>query len=143
VPEAIEIQGLAEFRKGLLAIEADWSATEGLKRVGDEAAQLIVDWVRPRIERKTGTAARSVTASSTQTAARVTGGGKRAPWYPWLDFGGRVGRKRSVHRPFDAGGRYIYPGFDAVRPEVTKALTEGLVRTIHKVGWDVGESSGG
>lgn len=139
MPEAIQIEGLAEFRRGLLAIEADWSATEGLKRVGDEAAGLVVAWAKPRIPRADGRAADSVRASSTQTAAKVTGGGARVPYYPWLDFGGRVGRKRSVHRPFDKSGRYIYPGFEAVRPDVIRTLAEGFTRTIRKVGWEVTE----
>jgi len=137
VPEAIEIRGLAEFRKALLRVDKEWSATEGLKRVGDEAAGLVVGWARPRTPFRTGAAQRSIRATSTATAARVTSGGARVPYGPWLDFGGRVGRKRAVHRAFLPGGRYLYPGYDAKRVEVEAMLADGLVRTLHAVGWDV------
>lgn len=140
MPEAIQIHGLAEFRKALLRLDKEWSATAGLKRVGDEAAGLVVGWARPRVPFRTGRAQRSVRATSSATAAQVTGGGVRVPWYPFVDFGGRVGRKRVVRRAFVPEGRYIYPGYAAVRPEVEARLAEGLLRTIRSVGWDVTDS---
>jgi hypothetical protein len=137
VPEAIQVQGYAEFRRGLLKIDKEWSATEGLKRVGDRAAGLVVDWAKPRVPRRTGKTAGSVKATSTATAAKVTGGGARVPWYPWIDFGGTVGRKRSVHRAFLPDGRFIYPGFAARRDEITDVIAEEMRRMITGLGWDV------
>lgn len=137
MPEAIKIEGWTEFRRGLLNLDKEWSGTEGLKRVADTAAGLVVDWARPRVASKSGAAARSVRSTSSASAAKVTGGGARVPYYPWLDFGGRVGRKRSVHRAFLPGGRYIYAGYDARRDEIVRVIAAEMTKIIHSVGWDV------
>ena len=141
MPEAIRIVGLAEFRKQLR--ELDRSSVKALRLEFNEAAQAVVDWVLPRIPLgPTGRARRSVRTTSTQTAAKVTGGGARVPYYPWLDFGGRVGRKRSVHRAFQSDGRFLYPGYEAQRDEIQDRLADGIVRVARELGWDVKESGG-
>lgn len=135
VPEPIKIQGLAEFRRQLRQVSPE--AARELRQVHGEAADLVVGWARPRVPYRTGRAARSVRSTSTQTASKVTGGGARTPYYPWVDFGGRVGRRRSVVRSFLPGGRFIYPGYDARRDQVQDRLGEGVVRVVRSLGWDV------
>ncbi|WP_307962251.1 hypothetical protein [Salinispora arenicola] len=54
----------------------------------NDAAQVVVDWARPRVSRRSGRAARSLRVASTGKAVRVRAGGARVPYYPWLDFGG-------------------------------------------------------
>ena len=131
--EPIKITGLAEFNRNLRAISADLPKT--LRDVQNVGAQMVVDWAQPRVPLgATGRTRKSVRATSTRVASKVTGGGARVPWYPWIDFGGRVGRKRSVHRAFDKNGRYIYPGYHANRDEIKKALYDGLVATAEAAG---------
>lgn len=53
-------------------------------------------------------------ASYRARGAAVTFGGPDAPYVPWLEFGGNVGRKNSagkgtVPRNFVKRGRYLYP----------------------------------
>src|SRR5689334_15341087 len=84
-PEPIKITGLAEFNRALRRMSTD--LPKALRQAQNEAAGIVVDWARPRVPVRSGRAARSVRASSTRTAARVTGGGARVPYYPWLDFG--------------------------------------------------------
>lgn len=140
--EPIKVRGLTEFVRALRAMNSDLPKE---MRVGLNAgANLVVDWARPRVPSKSGKAQGSVRASSTRTAARVTGGGARVPYYPWLDFGGRVGRKRAVHRAFLPGGRYIYAGYQARRDEVTAEVAAAVVRVAESAGFDVtGGGSGG
>jgi hypothetical protein len=38
----------------------------------------------------------------------VTAGGD-VPWYGFADFGGKVGRNRSIHRTYIKGGRWLFP----------------------------------
>lgn len=131
--EPIKITGLAEFNRDLRKIDADLPKT--LRQVQNLGAQLVVDWARPRVPLgATGRTRKSVRATSTRIVSKVTGGGARVPWYPWIDFGGRVGRKRSVARPFDKNGRYIYPGYHANREAIRKALYDGLVATAEGAG---------
>lgn len=135
--DPIKVEGLAEFSRNLRRLDSE--LPKGLRLAGNEAAELVVGWARARVARKTGAAAGTVRASSTRTEARVTGGSKRRSYYPWLDFGGRVGRKRSVARPFIKEGRYIYPGFTRQRDEVHARLVKSLLRVAQDAGMDVTE----
>lgn len=131
----ISVEGLAEFNRGLRKISAD--APKGLRLALNEAATLLVDRTRPLIPRRTGAAAASLKARSTRTSARVGMGGRRAPYMPWLDFGGRTGKNKSVQRPFYAEGRYLYPTLRKVRPEIENALRGALVQVARDAGLDV------
>ncbi|WP_240033199.1 HK97 gp10 family phage protein [Micromonospora globbae] len=135
VAEPIRITGLAEFSRNLRKLDND--LPKGLRLAMNEAAQVVVDYARPRIPRRSGRAAQSVRARSTRTAARVMGGGARVPYYPWLDFGGRVGPRRSVERPFKKEGRYIYAGFYAKRAEFEQILVDALVKVARDAGVEV------
>lgn len=102
--DAIRIQGLNEFVRGLKAIDQD--LPKAPRVAFNTAGQTIVTEARAKVPTKTGRAKASVRAQSTQKAFRITGGSKRVPYYPWLDFGGTtpIGGKR----PFLKDGRYIY-----------------------------------
>lgn len=130
--DPIKITGLAEFNRALRQVDKDLPKV--LRQALNTGAGLVVEWAQPRVPSKSGKARRSVRATSTRTAAKVTGGGTRVPYYPWLDFGGRVGRKRSVHRAFDASGRYIYPGYQARREEINQALVDELIAVADQAG---------
>jgi hypothetical protein len=125
----IKVEGLREFNRGLRALNAD--APKGLRLAGNEAARIVVAAAKPRVPigpGKGGHAAASLKAASTRTAARVSAGGKKYPYYPWLDFGGRVGPNKSVRRPFLKQGRYIWAAFDDHRAEVERTLREELAK---------------
>lgn len=131
----IGVEGLAEFNRGLRKLDAD--APKQLRIALNGAADLLVNKTVPQIPRRTGAAAKSLKAKSTRTSARVSVGGRRAPWYPWLDFGGRTGPKKSVERPFYSEGRYLYPTLRRVRPDIERALESGLVAVARGAGLDV------
>jgi len=134
--EAIKITGLREFNRDLRRASAD--APKELRVVLNDSAGVVVTYARPRVPTgKTGRAAGAVRARSTRTASRVSGGSRRVPYYAWLDFGGRVGRNRSVSRPFMRTGRYIYAGYHANKAEFVKLLEDGLRRLAKSAGWDV------
>lgn len=132
--DPITVEGLRQFSKDLKTLDRD--LPKALRLAMNEAADVVVDWARPRVPRRTGRAARSLKAKSTRTAVRVTGGGRRAPHYPWLDFGGRVGRARSVERPFRKDGRYIYEGYFRKKAsgEFQEALQRALLRVANSAG---------
>lgn len=135
--DAIAITGLNEFVRNLKRLDAD--LPKAVRRAFNTAADVVVADARPRIPRLTGTAAGSVKARSTQTAARVVGGGPKAKHYPWLDFGGRVGKGRSVRRPFLKEGRYIYAAYFAKRDsgQFEQVMTEALLDVVHSAGFEV------
>src|ERR1044072_2323281 len=124
--EASKITGLDEFRKLLRKLDRD--LPKGLRLASNEAAAIVVDYAQKHVPRRTGRAARAIRASSTRRQARVTGGRAPLAYSPGLDFGGRVGRKRSVRRPFVPAGRYIYPGLGENRDKIAEALIGALAR---------------
>lgn len=130
--EVIRITGLKEFKRHLRQLDS--TLPKGLRLAGNKAAEIVVAEAKPRVPRRTGRAAGSVRAASTQASARVKGGGARVPYYPWLDFGGSVGRNNSVHRPFLKEGRYIWKAFADRRAAVQDELKDALVDVARKAG---------
>lgn len=115
------------------------SAEDGQKNLARyllPIAQMVAREAASMVPRDSGAAAASLSASATHTGARVSFGGSTAPYYPWLDFGGTVGRghKRgvpwsgSVGRPFIVGGRYVYPTIEANRDEIEQAALDAILR---------------
>lgn len=138
MPETIKIDGLAEFTRNLKKINKD--LPKAVRLAGNKAADIVVAQARPRVPTgpgKGGHAKSSIKAKSTRTAARVSGGGKRYPYYAWLDFGGRVGPDRSVKRPFLREGRYIWKAFADNRSKVEDVLTDALIDVARQAGVEV------
>lgn len=132
MPEAIKIEGLQRFTRELKALDA--AVPKMQRQALNAAVEIVLGYARPRVPKRSGRAAASLKARSTQTAARVAAGGPRAPYYPWLDFGGRVGRRRSVRRPFISEGRFVYPALAAKREEFIAAMTAALVESAESAG---------
>jgi hypothetical protein len=133
--EPIKVEGLAEFNRNLRNLDSD--LPKALRLAHNEAASIVVDYAKPRVPKRTGRAAGTVKAKSTRTESRVSGGSKRAPWYPWLDFGGKVGINKSVSRPFYSDGRYLYPALAARRDEIQEALESALIDVARQAGVEV------
>lgn len=129
----VSVGGLAQLNKGLRAIDAN--APKELRIALNQSAQLLVDAAGPKIPSDTGAARRSLVARSTRTSARVAVGGKKAPYYPWLDFGGQGRIKgRPAARDFIREGRYIYPTLRQIRPRIEAQLQESISTLIRNAG---------
>lgn len=128
----VQISGLADFQRALRRMDKD--LPKGLRVALNGCADTLIKRTVPLIPRRTGAAARSLKPRSTRTAVRVAVGGKSAPYYPWLDFGGRTGRNRSVVRRFYPEGRYLYPTLAKNRDEFTQTLQAALVGVAEGAG---------
>jgi hypothetical protein len=135
VADAIRINGLNEYVRSLKQIDKDLPKV--LRVAFNGAGETIVSEARRHIPTKSGKAKASVRAASTQRAFRITGGSKRVPYYPWLDFGGKVGRGRSVARPFLREGRYIYASYYKHRDQLAAGLQTALVDAARAAGVEV------
>ena len=135
--EAIRVHGLNEFRRNLR--ELDRALPKSLRIAFNEAADGVVQAARRQMPHRTGRAASSVRAVSTQTSVRVREGSARAPYTPWLDFGGSVGRKDSVHRPFFKDGRYLYPSYFRRRDsgEIQNDMQRALIKVAMEAGLEI------
>lgn len=136
IVDVVQVTGLAQFRRGLR--ELDRAAPRALRVAGNEAAQLIVDTARPMVPKRSGKAAASIKTRSSQSAVRVVSGGARAPYMPWLDYGGKVGVNDTASRPFMPDGRYVYPAFRRVRSQFETVLQQALQRIADESGVELG-----
>lgn len=130
----IEIQGLPDLTRSLRQLDKDLpkELASGLQ----EAAQIVVTHAQTLVPKRSGDAAGSIKAKKSQRAAAISVGGNKAPYFPWLDFGGRVGKNNSVSRPFLSKGRYIYPSLDVKRKQVDEKVDEVIQKMAGKAGFD-------
>lgn len=129
--EPIKITGLREFQSSLRKMDA--GLPRQIRVILNEAVELVTDYASARFPRRSGRAAGSIKARSSQREARAALGGRRAPYAPGLDFGGG----RPQFPPFKRGGRYLYPGLEANRDEITRKMSEGLADLARGAGVEV------
>lgn len=135
--EPVKIYGLAAFNRSLRKVDKELPKTVRLAL--NEAAQAVIDKAAPQVPSRTGAARRSLKARSTRTEVRVGAGSTRVHYYPWLDFGGRVGRKKATKRPFYTDGRYLYPTYHKLKAsgEFERILSAALVNAARQAGVEV------
>lgn len=131
----LKVVGLTEFRAGLRGM--DRALPKTLRGTLNGVASFFIDKVRPQIPRVTGAAAASLRPQSSQTEARIAVGGSRAPYYPWLDFGGVAGRGAGAKRTFYRAGRYIFPTLARERAEIERVMLDALTELASSNGIEV------
>ena len=133
--DAVTITGLTEFTRNLKRLDSE--LPKALRIAFNGCADVVVNAAKPKVPTLTGKARGSVKARSTATASRVIGGGKKVPWYPWLDFGGRVGKHGSIVRPFIKHGRYIYDAYFDNRSRYVVLLEASLLDVARSAGVEI------
>lgn len=130
----LRVVGLVDLQKALRDVDKDLpkELAAGLA----EAAEIVASAARAKMPQRTGRAAGAVKAKKAQRAATIAMGGTAAPYGPWLDFGGSVGRQKMTKRPFFKEGRYIYPTLRQKRAEVAAKIDEVLKEMAKKAGFD-------
>lgn len=120
----IKIAGLRDLTRELKALDTE--AAKQLKGALDDAAQIVVNVATRDVPSITGAARSSIVVKSTARESRVRVGGAKAPYYPWLDFGGRTGINGSIRRPYIKGGRYLYPAYERQHANILAMLTKRI-----------------
>jgi hypothetical protein len=123
----------------------DKDLPKALRMAFNDAADTVADDARARVPSDTGKARKSVKTASTQSYARIRGGGNRAPYYPWLDFGGQIGARsgrkqgRRGKRPWLPKGRYIYNAYFKHRDsgDFQESLSESIIKVAKSAGLEV------
>lgn len=131
----VRIEGLREFQAHLRSM--DRNLPKQLRLTLNGVAKLVAETASSRVPRRTGRAAASIRPASQQRYAIVSGGGGRAPYLPWLDFGGTVGRGGSVSRPKVKGGRYLFAAIRDRRGMIREEIGKGLERLAKDAGFEV------
>lgn len=130
----IRVTGDKEVAAGLARLRASTPVVED--KSGLTGARLIAAVARARVP--SGPSAGGHASSSVVPIGKsVVGGGPAFPYFPWLDFGGAVGRRNSVRRPFMKTGRYIWRGYVTTRPLIENAMEDNLEDAARASGLDV------
>ncbi|TCO64955.1 HK97 gp10 family phage protein [Actinocrispum wychmicini] len=135
ITEPIKIDGLAQFSRNLRKLDND--LPKALRLAANAAADVVVADTVSAVPRRTGRAQSSVKARSTRTEARVQAGGTKAPYFAWLDWGGKVGRKHHTARPWIKTGRYLYPAYTKNRDKVREIFVQALLQVAEQAGIEV------
>jgi hypothetical protein len=130
----IRVRGLKELQGAFRTIDGE--LPKELRVEFKAIAMSVAEKAARDVPRLTGAAARSIKPRATQKGFGLAAGGDKAPHYPWLDFGGRVGRNRSIARPVIAGGRYLYPTIAENREEIGEATDAAIKRAVARAGFD-------
>lgn len=102
-----------------------------------DRARMIARDAQGAVPRRTGAARASVDVQTIEGAVAIVAGGRRAPYFPWLEFGGRVGRNDSVNRPFVRDGRYLGRAIDAQLSDIEAAAARAVVDAGRDAGFEV------
>jgi hypothetical protein len=132
----IAVQGMKELQRALK--DLDGQSQKEIRVALNTVAETVAQGAARRVPRRTGRARATLRAMSSQTETRISAGGRKAEYYGWLDFGGRVGRDKSVERPFIKRGRYIWPTVAANRDGLAEAVEKALVDLARAKGLEVG-----
>lgn len=138
--DVIRVEGLIDLQRALK------TASDGMQKqlrvVFNEAAATVISGAQRRVPSRTGAARAAFKARSGQREAVVVAGGRKAEYYPWLDFGGKVGRNNATVRPFVKTGRYLYPSLAANKESITAALGRALTGLMVEAGFEVSGAVG-
>ncbi len=119
----VKVEGLDDLRRALRKA-GDKVTGKALGQAGKSAADIVAQAARPKVPVKTGRAASTLRAVVANGGGAVAFGGPRAPYAGFLDYGGAVGRDRSVTRTVVKGGRYVLPTLADRRDEVVRIYEE-------------------
>lgn len=129
---SVRVDGLAELLTALR--KSDRAIAKDIGRAGKSAADIIAKEAAPHVPRRSGAAQASLRAVVAQGGGAVRGGSARVPYYPWLDFGGAVGRNKSTKRPYIRSGRYIYPALRDRRDDVVSSYEQFVGDVLRDAG---------
>jgi hypothetical protein len=139
VEVSVKVTGLRELATAFRRVDTE--LPRELKSRFLPIAQRVAGVVQQRMPIRSGRAAGSVGARATVRGASVVAGGRAAPYYQFLDFGGTTGRGHhpggggSVKRPFVKGGRYIYPAIAESRDDTAKAVDDAIEGAARAAGF--------
>lgn len=131
----IEVKGLREFQTQLRKMDSD--LPKQLRTALNQASELVIDYAQAHMPKKTGKARASLKARSSQREARIAMGGRKAPYAPWLDFGGKGKHGRPAPRPYMKEGRYVYKGLAVKRSEVLDVMQQAITDVARGAGLEV------
>lgn len=129
--KGVEVQGLREFSRALK--KADRDLPKEMRAGLNDIARTVSEKAKSSVPKRSGRLANSIRPTSTPKMGRVSMGGARVPYAGFIEFGGRVGRGKSVVRAFVKDGRYLRPAYEASQQRVRREMEDLLERIVKKL----------
>ena len=136
---SVQVHGWREVRAALGSFRGQLPGE--VRDAVRESAQVVARDARSRVPLgpgRDGHVKSTVRAVAGRGGYSVRGGGGRFPYYPWLEFGGRVGRKNSVRRKRVKSGRYIYPALTSNSAAIRRMMERNVIRAARRAGLRTG-----
>lgn len=133
--QRVVVTGLRDLNKALKAANAE--ASDEMKAVLKGIAEGVVTDVRSRVPHRTGKAASSYRPRGGVKGASIAWAGPKAAYAPWIEFGGAVGKGKSVKRPFIKGGRYLYPAINDNMADIEAKVADAIDDITSRYGFKV------
>jgi hypothetical protein len=130
----IEVHGLRELDAAFGKARRD--LPRELAQHLSTPASRIAGRVSSVLPHRSGAAAASVRPRSSASAAGVEAG-SGIEYYPWLDFGGSVGRGGKIDRPFSGKGRYLYPAIESEGRSIEEHAEDAVMAAARDAGFEV------
>lgn len=143
----VEVRGLAELSRAFKAVDTD--IPKELRDALKVIAERVVGVAQQRMPFGSGKAAKSVKPRATAKGAGIAFGGTAAPYMPWLDFGGSVGRGHQPGKAWSGAikrdwkgvptgeGRYVYPAISEQREDTIAAIEEAVTSVARRHDFEV------
>ena len=137
----VEIPGLADLRSDLKGLPKD--VKRAAEKEFEEVAEIVASAAARRVPSRTGNAINTIRAKGTIGGGSIVAGGPDAPYYQWLDFGGRDPQTgNSIEEgPWrgsgagPTGGRFIYPAIKENARDILRAAEQAVDRAARKAGF--------
>lgn len=132
----VEVRGIRELSTAFRQVDREASAE--LKARFLDIARKVVNTAQGKMPHDSGKAQASVKPKGSDRGASIAFGGTAAPYMPWLDFGGSVGKghkpglawsgsvKRDWRGAPSGSGRYVYPAISERRTETEQAALDAM-----------------
>ncbi len=149
---SIRVQGLGALNRAFKAVD-DKVSGDGLKAAFLGIATAVASKARVGVPvgggLTPGAAAGSIQPHSTTRGASISFGGQAAPYMPFLDFGGSVGRGHIPGRPWSGSikrtwmgkpvgeGRYVYPAISSEREHTADAVEAAIAEIARNQDFEV------
>jgi hypothetical protein len=136
VPTGVYVTNLAEVRKYLRKLHPDLVPVLR-NELKSAVSAIVVPNIRARVPVRTGRARDSVRAVSKGNSIVIVAGNTKVQYFGWLDFGGDLknrgrGKNRTISRPFNPDGRYVYPGIHATEPQMVQAAGRAVDKILQQ-----------
>jgi hypothetical protein len=137
----VEVRGLRELGSAFKAVDA--GLPKELKGAFLGIAQRVVGVAQQKMKHVSGRSQSSVKPQASARGAAISFGGSAAPYEPWLDFGGSVGRGHvdrrgggAIKRPIVKGGRYVYPAIAEEHEFIVHQVNEAIETVAKHAGFE-------